>query len=63
MTEIALHEYLELPNMTQQLLAEAVGCHQTAISRMLRVKRPMFVVTNPDGSIELIERKFRKKTA
>ncbi len=61
MTEVPLIEYLK--NTSQAQLAAEVGCHQTAISRMVRVSRPMFVVTHNDGRIELIERKFRKKTA
>ncbi len=61
MTETPLHEHLELPGMTQQILAEAVGCHQTTISQMLRTKRPMFVVTHDDGQVELIDGKYTRR--
>jgi predicted transcriptional regulator len=61
MTEVPLIEYLR--NKSQAQLADEVGCHQTAVSRMVRVNRPMFVVTHSDGRVELIERKFSKKTA
>lgn len=58
MKEVQLDEYLK--SCSQSELADAVGCHQTAISRMVRVKRPMFVVVHDNGQIELIERKFKK---
>ncbi len=61
MIEVHLSEYLEKHSQTD--LAKSVGCAQTTISQMLRTKRPMFVITHDDGSVELIERKFGKKSA
>lgn len=61
MTEIHLSEYLKTKSQAE--LAASVGCAQTTISQMLRTKRPMYVITHDDGSVELIERKFGKKSA
>ena len=61
MTETPILEYLK--SCTQGELAKSVGLHQTAISRMIRVKRPIFVITHDDGKVELVERKAEQKIA
>ena len=61
MQEIPLADYLKSHSQAQ--LAQSVGCHQTAISRMLREKRNVKVVTHDDGSIALRSEKIIAKTA
>lgn len=58
MQETPLTEYLK--KTSQAALADLVGCHQTTISQMVRHDRPMFVIENDDGTVELIEKKFKK---
>lgn len=57
MKKIPLAEYLKQPGRSQEALAEAVNLNQSAISKMLRVKRNISVITHEDGSIELLEEK------
>jgi predicted transcriptional regulator len=58
MKRIPLAKYLE--GTSQAELAKAVGVHQTAISRMLRVNRPIFVIEHKNGTIELVEERVKK---
>lgn len=55
MTRTALSEYLSQPGNSQLKLAALVDLRQSAISKMLRVKRQIFVIVNEDGLIELRE--------
>lgn len=61
LSEVSLDEYLK--TTTQTALAESVGCHQTAISRLVREKRGVTVITFSSGEIELREVKIIAKTA
>lgn len=61
LSEVSLDKYLE--TTTQTALADSVGCHQTAISRLVREKRDITVITFSNGVIELREVKIIAKTA
>ncbi len=56
MQETSLAKYLE--TNSQAKLAEAVGCHQTLISRLFRTERKITVVTYDNGKVELREDKI-----
>jgi DNA-binding Xre family transcriptional regulator len=55
MQEIPLQEYLKDKSNSQAKLAEAVGCHQTLISKLFRTGRNIKVLIYNDGKAELCE--------
>lgn len=53
MNKITLADYVE--ENGQAKAADAIGVHQTAISKAVRVGRKIFVTTLPDGRVEAEE--------
>ncbi|OYI61487.1 hypothetical protein CI692_21160 [Escherichia coli] len=51
--KISLAEYVD--EVGQARAADAIGVHQTAISKAIRVGRKIFVNTLPDGKIKAEE--------
>lgn len=49
--KISLAEYVD--EVGQARAADAIGVHQTAISKAIRVGRKIFVNTLPDGKLRL----------
>lgn len=55
MSGVELEQYLKDADLSQDDLAKVVGLSQSAISKMLRVDRRIYVHTLPDGQIQLHE--------
>lgn len=53
MEKISLADYVA--DKGQAKAADAIGVHQTAISKAVRTGRAIFVKTNQDGSVEAEE--------
>lgn len=53
MQKMTLAEFVEVNG--QAKAADAIGVHQTAISKALRVRRKIFVTTTNNGDVEAEE--------
>jgi len=62
MNQIPLKTFLESPGASQLMLAKAVGLAQSAISKMIKTERNIFVVIHEGGVIELREEKTVAKS-
>lgn len=54
MKKVSLADYLA-GHGTQERLADALGCNQSAVSQMQRSSRKIFVLIHDDGRLEAIE--------
>lgn len=60
--QVPLKDFLESPGISQETLAKSVGLAQSAISKMLKTKRNIFVCIHDGGIIELREEKTVAKS-
>jgi len=62
MNQIPLKTFLKTPGISQQTLAKSIGLAQSAISKMIKTERNIFVVVHENGVIELREEKTVAKS-
>jgi predicted XRE-type DNA-binding protein len=62
MNQIPIKTFLETTGISQKTLAKSVGLAQSAISKMIKTERNIFVLIREGGVIELREEKTVAKS-